>query len=332
MHKKTACPVFLMVSLILFVLTACGKETFFPSEGGAKDPEYQTQSVSEAAPAAEDSEEHTNEPALKSSPDVSAEAAVISPEGSMLKTRFLPPEGYARVPAAEDSLTEFLRNYPLKEEKSPVLLYDGSRKRNQNAHAAVFALPIENEDLQQCADSILRVYAEYFWETGQYEKIAFHFVNGFLAEYTKWRDGYRIAVNGNDAAWEKTASYEDSYEAFVAYLRMVFAYAGTLSMESEAEAIGLDELTAGDVFLQGGSPGHVVLVVDVCENAEGKKAFLLGQGYMPAQEFHVLKNPAHIDDPWYYEEEAAYPFVTPEYTFAEGSLKRLVYGKEESLE
>ena len=36
----------------------------------------------------------------------------------------------------------------------------------------------------------------------------------------------------------------------------------------------------------------------------------------------MLKNPGREDDPWYYEEEAGYPFETPEYTFTEGSLKR----------
>ena len=75
--------------------------------------------------------------------------------------------------------------------------------------------------------------------------------------------------------------------------------------------------------MQGGSPGHVVMIVDVCVNEEGKKAFLLAQGYMPAQEFHVLKNDLHEEDPWYYEEEITYPLSTPEYTFQEGSLKTL---------
>lgn len=49
-------------------------------------------------------------------------------------------------------------------------------------------------------------------------------------------------------------------------------------------------------------------------------AFFLAQGYMPAQEFHVLKNENHEDDPWYYADEIQYPFRTPEYTFAEGEL------------
>lgn len=43
---------------------------------------------------------------------------------------------------------------------------------------------------------------------------------------------------------------------------------------------------------------------------------------MPVQEFHVLQNPAHKDDPWYYADELTYPFCTPDYTFDEGSLKR----------
>ena len=43
---------------------------------------------------------------------------------------------------------------------------------------------------------------------------------------------------------------------------------------------------------------------------------------MPAQEFQIIKNPLHGDDPWYYAAELNYPLVTPEYVFNEGSLKR----------
>lgn len=242
-----------------------------------------------------------------------------------LEERVMVPSGYMRMEAGEGSFAEFLREYPLKAAGSPVLLYDGREKGNQSAHAAVFALPLSNEDLQQCADSVMRLYAEYFYATGQYERIAFHFVSGFNAEYVKWRAGSRIAVNGNEVTWEEREAFDDSYENFERYLRIVFTYASTLSMEAESEEIALSEIQAGDVFLQGGSPGHVVLVLDVCVNGEGKKAFLLGQGYMPAQEFHLLRNPLHEEDPWYYEEEVEYPFYTPEYTFFEGSLRRLNY-------
>lgn len=246
-------------------------------------------------------------------------------QGMTLESRIHVPEGYERTSTEAGSLTEFLRTYPLKEHGSPVLLYDGSEKRNQDAHVAVFALPIEERDLQQCADSVMRVYAEYYFQTEQYAKIRFHFTNGFLAEYGKWRDGYRISVEGNNVSWVKSASYDDSYETFVKFMRMVFTYAGTLSMEQESTQISVKEARVGDVIIKGGSPGHVVMIVDMCENEQGEKAFLLAQGYMPAQEFHVLKNPAHEENPWYYEEELAGSIRTPEYGFGEGCLKRLSY-------
>lgn len=111
-------------------------------------------------------------------PDTAEEIVRIDSDGMTLQQRVRTPEGYERVPAEPDSFAAFLRDYLLKEDKSPVLLYDGRRKKNQNAHAAVFALPLEGEDLQQCADSVLRLYAEYFRKTNQNERIVFHFVNG----------------------------------------------------------------------------------------------------------------------------------------------------------
>lgn len=251
--------------------------------------------------------------------------SLLQADGNTLETRVMTPAGYERVQVEEGSFEEYLRQYPLKPAGAKVHLYDGTEKGNQSAHVAVFDLPIEDYDLQQCADSVMRMYAEYFWATEQYDRIKFHFTNGFLVEYSKWRDGNRITVNGNNVSWIKSKSKDTSYECFVRYLRTIFCYAGTLSMEKESEPTVTPLLKAGDVFLYGGSPGHVVMVVDVCENEDGKKAFLLAQGYMPAQEFHLLKNDRHPEDPWYYQEEIKYPFSTPEYTFQEGSMRSLKY-------
>lgn len=246
--------------------------------------------------------------------------------GKTIVTRFAVPDGYERLRAEKGSFSEFVRTYPLKKAGSPVLLYDGQKKDNQQAHEAVFKLPIEKEDLQQCADSVIRMYAEYFWHSGQYDRVSFQFADGFQAEYTKWQEGFRILPQETQTVWTGGGEpYDPSYKNFKKYIRMVFAYSSTLSMEKETVKTSLRKLQIGDVFLQGGSPGHVVMVVDVCENEEGKKAFLLAQGYMPAQEFHILKNPVHEEDPWYYEEEVSYPFATPEYTFNKGSLRHPVY-------
>ncbi|MBQ7974756.1 MAG: DUF4846 domain-containing protein, partial [Clostridia bacterium] len=241
-------------------------------------------------------------------PEYSPPQSLINESGNTLEMRISAPEGYFRTQEEPGSFLMYLRGLQMKEHNSPVLLYDGSEKVNQSAHAAVFDFPLENADLQQCADSVMRVFAEYYWETGQFDKIAFHFTDGFLCEYSKWREGYRVAFSGGKTLWKKSAAYDDSYESFIKYMKIVFSYAGTASMEMyESKAILLSEVGAGDVILKGGSPGHVVMVVDVCENDAGEKAFLLAQGYMPAQEFHIINNPAHAVDPWYYETEISFP-------------------------
>lgn len=255
------------------------------------------------------------------------EKSIIIPTGTTMETRISAPCGYEREKAEDKSLLSFLRNYDLKPDGAPVLLYNGKKKNNQSAHTAVFTLPIENADLQQCADSVIRMYAEYYWNTGQTDKVAFHFTDGFLCEYSKWKEGYRSVVGSGATRWDKKAGFDNSYDNFVKYLKTVFSYAGTASMETlETEEILLSELDAGDVIIKGGTPGHVVMVVDVCKREDGKKAFLLAQGYMPAQEFHIIKNPMHKNDPWYYEEEMSFPLKTAEYTFNDESmLRRLEY-------
>ena len=246
----------------------------------------------------------------------------ITPTGITLEHRIQSPKGYFRIPSSKDEFTGFMREMTLKEDGSEVLLYNGEAKNDQKSHIAVFDFDIGDRDLQQCADSIIRLYAEYYWTLEKYDKIAFHLTNGFLMEYTKWRDGNRLIVNGNHVRWNKSKEYDASYENFRRYLNMVFAYAGTLSLSAESKVIPISELRPGDMFLEGGSPGHCVLVVDVAENEEGDRCFLLAQGYMPAQEFHIIKNPNNMDDPWYYVSNITFPFQTPSWTFHEGSIKR----------
>lgn len=249
----------------------------------------------------------------------------VNIEGKTLETRFHVPTGYHRNDVDDLSLTSYLRHYQLKDDSEEVLLYNGKKKKNQASHIAIMDLPLENKDLQQCADSIMRVYAQYFYETKQYERISFHFVSGFEANYLKWREGYSIRVNGNDVSWYKSEEDHTSDESFIDYMHMVFMYASTISLDLESTSIQDEDIDVGDIFIHPGSPGHTVMVVDMCINDHGQKAFLLAQGYMPAQQFEILRNPLHENDPWYYTEELVYPFKTPEYTFEQGSLKRPVY-------
>ena len=286
------------------------------------------ESTAEKSNVIETAEKRIISPTASNTAPVTEGPAYIDPAGAVLQERFITPEGYKRRQATQDSFEAFLRNYPMKQDKSSVLLYDGTEKGNQNAHEAVFSMHIEPEDFQQCADSVMRIYAEYLYGSGAYDKIRFHLVSGFMFDFNTWRKGNKLVINGDNAAWGTNAANDSSPESFERYLRILFAYASTLSMQKESMQADISDLQIGDIFIKGGSPGHVVMVADVCENEAGEKAFLLAQGYMPAQEFHILKNPLHQDNPWYYVSEITYPFVTPEYRFDEGSFRRPPYLNE----
>ncbi|HUT36940.1 MAG TPA: DUF4846 domain-containing protein [Planctomycetota bacterium] len=241
-----------------------------------------------------------------------------------LAARIPPPKGAERVALAAGSFADWLRHLPLRPGRPDVLLFNGQKKANQGAHVAVVALDVGSRDLQQCADAVIRLRAEYLFSLGRTGDIAFTFTSGDRAEWAKWAEGHRPRVSGSQVRWARTAARDASYQSFRRYLDTVFTYAGTLSLSRELRAVAKpEEMQAGDVFIQGGSPGHAVLVVDVAADARaGKTFFLLAQSYMPAQEMHVLKNPSDAAlSPWY-ALDFGETLVTPEWRFPRSSLKR----------
>ena len=78
---------------------------------------------------------------------------------------------------------------------------------------------------------------------------------------------------------------------------MVWGYCGTWSLqEYDTIEVDIKEMQVGDMFLIGGFPGHTMSIVDIIENSEGNKKFMLAQSFMPAQEQHILLN---INDVWF---------------------------------
>lgn len=248
---------------------------------------------------------------------------MVIPSGTTIAERFSPPINYTRLKSDKNSFAEFLQNTSLKPHGTLVHYYSGEEKSNKVA-AAVLSYDVGNKDLQQCADAVMRLRAEYLYQTKQFNALHFNFTNGFKAEYSKWRSGYRIAVKGNNVNWVKTTKESTSYQSFREYLNMVFTYAGTASLTKELKQITLSQMQIGDVFIKGGSPGHAVIVVDMAVNPKtNKKVFMIAQSYMPAQDIHILINtnkPAI--SPWHDLEETASEIETPEWTFDNNQLKR----------
>ncbi|MDQ0888604.1 hypothetical protein QFZ81_003692 [Paenibacillus sp. V4I9] len=247
---------------------------------------------------------------------------LIHAEGTNVMERIAVPNGYERVPVEDASYGDYLRNLPLKSHGSKVHLFNGELKAKE-VYEAVLDVDVGERDLQQCADAVMRLRAEYLYGSGKYDKIHFNFTNGFKADYATWRKGNRIDVSGNKVSWTKRGAASDSYEVFRSYLNMVFAYAGTLSLSKEMKQVPLSEMQAGDVFLEGGTPGHAIVVLDMAQNPKtGEKLFILAQGYTPAQDIHILENEDNGEgNPWYSTEFEG-KLKSPEWTFTREQLYR----------
>lgn len=236
--------------------------------------------------------------------------------------RIPPPTGYERLASPESSFASWLRGLSVREPGTPVRLFDGRQKANQGAAFAVVDIDVGARDLQQCADAVIRLRAEYLLAAGCSDRIAFDFTSGDRARWSDWRRGRRPVVSGNHVSWARQSDPDPSYASFRRYLNLVFTYAGSHSLARELRTVADPALVLpGDVFIQGGFPGHAVLVADVAADPRGNRVFLLLQSYMPAQDVHVLANPARRASAWY-PALAIGELATPEWTFLYTDLRR----------
>ena len=251
------------------------------------------------------------------------ETILVNKEKNTIKERYDVPKGYERISVEENNFGEFLRNSKLEKYGEKVKYYNGKTKNKENVYDSVFDVDIGDRDLHQCADAVMLLRAEYLYQNERYDEISFEFVNGFKAEYSKWRMGYRINVGENSCSYYKGAQPDNSYSTFRDYMDLVFAYSSTLSLEKELKSVDINDMQIGDVFIKGGSPGHCVIVVDMAQNkSTGEKVFMLAQSYMPAQQTQLLINPNDKNlSPWY-SLDFGDTLNTPEWTFTKDQLKR----------
>jgi hypothetical protein len=209
------------------------------------------------------------------------------------------PEGYKRMDFSKNSFATWLRNMRVKKDKR-VFLYNGVLKSNQSAQYAVLDIPVGKKNLQQCADAIMRLRAQYLLDQERAAEISF--------------------ADNNGKKYNYPVSQSTPFES---YLETVFSYCGTLSLERQLKkATNFYSMEPGDVLIKGGSPGHAVIVVDMAVNSQGRKIYLLAQSYMPAQDIHVLKNPANNSlNPWYQLIDNAL-IHTPEWIFEPAQLRK----------
>lgn len=249
-----------------------------------------------------------------------------------IEARIPPPPGCRRVrlPRA-DSFGNWLRHLPVKPGQQDVYLHTGTPKRDQMSHFAVIDLDIGEGNLQQSADVILRLWAEYLHATGHDAAIQIPLAGGQVVAWPLWEMGARPDPTA-PTTWIRTAEPDSGRASFRAFLDAVFPAVTTETLaemlESPADSTkppagstespaGTAKLAIGDVLVHPGAPGHAVIVLDLVEHPRtGEIFFLLGQGSTPAQDFHILRNPnSRQSTPWY-RLEFSERVRTPEFTFS----------------
>ncbi len=213
-------------------------------------------------------------------------------------SRFKTPAGYTQQTVTPGSFGDWLQKLTLKPIGTKTKTYNGAVARTDFLTAAVVDMSVGTTDLQQCADAVMRLRAEYLYQQKKYEAISFNFVSGFKCDYVHYANGYRY----QNKKWVLSAKKDYGYKNFLKYMNLVFSYASTLSLEKELQPVkNANDIETGDVFIRGGSPGHCFIVIDVVENANHKKQFLLAQSFMPAQNIQVVQDKS----PWFSLDRAA---------------------------
>lgn len=248
-----------------------------------------------------------------------SEIVSLNPHGMTLETRIIPPDDYTRITAENGSFGEYLRKYPLLPHNTKLPVYDGTTL-NSNC-AAIFDISLGDEGFQQCADSVIRLYSDYFYDKMEYEKISFQFSNGDICDYNRWRNGKRMFVLGDFSCEIPAALPDDSEQQYRNYLKEVMNYAGTISLQNESEVISPDELRTGDIIC---NDSHVVLIVDTAVNEKGEKCYLIGQSFIPAVCFHIIPNKnGESLTPWFKQEQLeTESFSIGTYSFNKKDIRR----------
>lgn len=201
--------------------------------------------------------------------------------------RFSPPSGYKRLSAK--GFGHYLQTYPLMPKGTEVTDYKNRPVWHTSA-AAVLDLDIGHKNLQQCADTIIRLYADYTRQQGAEKSLSFKFTSGQIYRYQDFLDGLTPKPSGNTVIFSQKPPRENTDKNYRRYLDYIFTYVGTASLARDLKKIPVSQAKVGDLFINPGFPGHATVIADMVINTKGDKKIMMIQGFMPAQSAHIVKS------------------------------------------
>jgi hypothetical protein len=223
-------------------------------------------------------------------------------EGQTIATAIQAPDGYTREKYSAGTYSNWVQSLPLKE---CTVIIDYAEKRLDpysfyNIFAVVDMPLLFHSDLEQCADYCMRFWAEYHKEMNKLDSL-------YLFDYS-----------GNKKR------FAGSEKTYIEFLRQAFAYANSYSLKKGCKEVEIEELMPGDMIVQNksGCIGHVSLILDVCESGQGKKLYLIGYSFMPAQEFHIEKADEVRGVEGWFTIEGYFEYLSEVLPFGEPILRR----------
>lgn len=253
----------------------------------------------------------------------------IDESGSTIEDRITVPEGYIRPPFPESSFQYYLRNLPLKEPDAKVVKYDGYDKFF-DCYAAVVEIDFPNEsDLIHGEHIVQLLRGRYMFESSKYDLIDFSYDDNRDLSFQEYGEGYRWEWQDSIFVKKETAIASFSEINFNKYMNEIFLNTSTRGLMADTRGISFSELSTGDVFIHPGnqhSKGHSVIVMDmIVDPLTGERLVLLGQGFDPTQDIHILRNPFEADiSPWYRVNEEALYFTTIQWNFRKKHCRRFI--------
>jgi hypothetical protein len=207
-----------------------------------------------------------------------------------LEQRFPAPPGYVRVKVEPNSFAAWLRDLPVAAEGTPVKSFDGKETLagDDDFMAGVIAIDVGSQDLQQSADVIIRLHAEYMWSRGEKDQISYRSATKLSLPLSRWEKGQRLIADGANVFWVvKGKPAEIDHAELRRYLDSVFTWANSTSLGPRSEPVeDPKQLTAGDFFLQG---QDLAVVLDMAEKPSGERVALLAKAREHAENIHVLR-------------------------------------------
>ncbi|MEO8711849.1 MAG: DUF4846 domain-containing protein [Parafilimonas sp.] len=218
----------------------------------------------------------------------------------------------------KNSWQYFLQHLPAT--NAPIKDYTGKLINNQSKHIAVINYDVGTSDLQQCADALMRLRAEYLFTQNRFNDIGFHFCSGQYYSWNMYCKGMKPLLKNNAVSIIATNTFhKTTHESLRNYLDIVYAYANTISLCKELKPA--DDFEVGTVIITPGSPGHTCMIIDERINEKGEKLYKLAEGYMPAQSIYILSNPYDESiSPWYKLTKGE--ILTASYDFTNYKLKK----------